>query len=95
LVPGLPAGSADHLAADVARIDARQEYVQRCQLGGLARAAERGVGAELRVRLYLARRLDEVDDDLDEILPLAARSAFDGKPSGPVEAWLERNGIEP
>jgi hypothetical protein len=44
--------------------------------------------------LYLAHRLDEVDDDPDEILRLAARSEFDGNPPAPVRAWLERNGIE-
>ena len=46
------------------------------------------------VTLYLAHRLDEVDDDPDEILALAARSEFDGDPPEPVAAWLERNGIE-
>jgi hypothetical protein len=46
------------------------------------------------VVLYLAHRRDEVDDDPDEILRLAARSEFDGKPPEAVEAWLERNGIE-
>ena len=45
------------------------------------------------VTLYLAHRLDEVDDDADEILTLAARSEFDGDPPPPVQAWLERNGI--
>jgi hypothetical protein len=46
------------------------------------------------VTLYLAHRLDEVEDDDDEILLLAARSEFDGKPPAPVEEWLTRNGIE-
>jgi hypothetical protein len=46
------------------------------------------------VTLYLAHRLDEVDEDPDEILRLAARSEFDGKPPEPVRSWLERNGIE-
>jgi hypothetical protein len=45
------------------------------------------------VTLYFAHRLDEVDDDPDEILRLAARSEFDGKPPAAVEAWLDRNGI--
>ena len=47
------------------------------------------------VTLYLAHRLDEVDDDPDEILRLAARSEFEGRPPQPVREWLERNGIEP
>jgi len=46
------------------------------------------------VTLYVAHRLDEVGD-ADEILRLAARAEFDGKPPEPVRAWLERNGIEP
>ena len=47
------------------------------------------------VTLYLAHRLDEIDDNPDEILRLAARSEFDGNPPEPVREWLERNGIEP
>jgi len=46
------------------------------------------------VVLYLAHRLDEVEDDPDEILALAARSEFDGRPPAAVEEWLTRNGIE-
>jgi hypothetical protein len=44
--------------------------------------------------LYLAHRLDEFDDDPDEILQLAARSEFDdGMPPG-VAAWLAERGVE-
>jgi hypothetical protein len=39
--------------------------------------------------LYLGHRLDEIDDDPDELLRLAARAEFDGKPPEPVTAWLE------
>jgi hypothetical protein len=46
------------------------------------------------VVLYLAHRLDEVEDDPDEILALAARSEFDGRPPEPVQEWLAANGIE-
>jgi hypothetical protein len=46
------------------------------------------------VVLYLAHRLDEVDDDPDEILVLAARSEFDGQPPETVRAWLRGNGVE-
>ena len=47
------------------------------------------------VTLYLAHRLDEIDDDPDEILQLAARSEFDGQPPAPVQDWLEQNGLSP
>ena len=38
--------------------------------------------------LYVAHRLDEVDDDDEELLRLAARAEFDGQPPEPVEDWL-------
>jgi hypothetical protein len=46
------------------------------------------------VVLYLAHRLDEFDDDPDEILALAARSEFDGEPPDTVQEWLGANRIE-
>jgi len=46
------------------------------------------------ITLYLAHRLDEVDDDPDDIVRLAARAEFDGRPPAPVTAWLEERGIE-
>jgi hypothetical protein len=42
--------------------------------------------------LYLGHRLDEIDDDPDELLRLAARAEFDGHPPEPVTAWLEDRG---
>ena len=45
------------------------------------------------VVLSLARRLDEVDDDPDEVLRLAARSEFSGQPPEPVADWLADAGI--
>jgi len=46
------------------------------------------------ITLYLAHRLDEVEDDPDDILRLAARSEFDGQPPVPVAQWLEARGID-
>ena len=46
------------------------------------------------VVLYLAHRLDEVEDEPDEILTLAARSEFDGHPPAPVQEWLSGNGVD-
>ena len=40
--------------------------------------------------LYLGHRLDEIDDDPEELLRLAARAEFDGHPPEPVSAWLEQ-----
>jgi hypothetical protein len=44
--------------------------------------------------LYLAHRPDEIDDDEEDLLRLAARAEFDGKPPEPVVAWLSERGVE-
>jgi hypothetical protein len=44
--------------------------------------------------LYLGHRLDEVDDDDEDLLRLAARAEFDGDPPAPVRAWLSERGVE-
>jgi hypothetical protein len=45
------------------------------------------------VVVYLAHRRDEIDDDADEILSLAARAEFKGSPPEPVAAWLSDRGV--
>src|SRR4051794_30857687 len=45
------------------------------------------------VTLYLAPKLDEVDDPPENILRLAARAEFDGKPPANIVAWLEDQGV--
>jgi hypothetical protein len=45
------------------------------------------------VVLYLAHRLDEYEDEPEEILRLASRSEFDGHPPAGVAAWLEDHGV--
>src|SRR3954447_16013373 len=45
------------------------------------------------VTLYLAHRLDEVDNTPENILLHAARAEFDGRPPDTVKAWLEDQGV--
>jgi hypothetical protein len=45
------------------------------------------------VAVYLAYRRDEVGDDPDRLLRLAARAEFEGEPPGPVADWLAARGI--
>jgi hypothetical protein len=45
------------------------------------------------VILYLAHRRDELDDDPADILRLAARAEYDGKPPGFIADWLEAQGV--
>ena len=44
--------------------------------------------------LYMGHRLDEVDDDPEDLLRLAARAEFDGSPPASVRSWLEERGVE-
>jgi hypothetical protein len=43
---------------------------------------------------YLAFRRDELGDDPDDILRLAARAEYDGNPPDNVRAWLEERGLD-
>jgi hypothetical protein len=45
------------------------------------------------VILYLAHRRDELEADRIELLRLAARAEFDGRPPEHVEAWLSEQGV--
>jgi hypothetical protein len=44
--------------------------------------------------LYLAHRLDEYDDDDEELLRLAARSESEGHPPERIRAWLAERGVD-
>jgi hypothetical protein len=44
--------------------------------------------------LYLGHRLDEIDNDEEDLLRLAARAEFDGNPPENVTAWLSERGVE-
>jgi hypothetical protein len=48
----------------------------------------------IAVATYLAFRRDEMDDDPDSLLRLAARAEYRGHPPDNVRAWLEERGIE-
>jgi hypothetical protein len=44
--------------------------------------------------IYLAHRLDEYDDDPQDIMRLTIRAEFSGHPDPPVAFWLREQGIE-
>ena len=46
------------------------------------------------VATYLAYRRDELDDDRENLLVLAARAEFDGKPPEPMAGWLAAQGVQ-
>lgn len=45
------------------------------------------------VMLYLAHRRDEVGDDPENILRLAARAEYRGSPPEPIADWLSDRGV--
>jgi hypothetical protein len=46
------------------------------------------------VAVYLAFRRDEVTDDPDDVLRLAVRAEYDGRPPANVANWLDDVGVE-
>jgi hypothetical protein len=48
----------------------------------------------IAVATYLAFRRDEIDEDPQDLLRLAARAEYDGQPPDNVRAWLEEQGVE-
>ena len=46
------------------------------------------------VATYLAFRRTEFERGRDELLALAARAEYDGKPPEPVASWLAEQGVE-
>ena len=52
-----------------------------------------GLEMAAAVATYLAHRRDELDQEPDELLRLAARAEFDGAPPAGVVSWLEERGV--
>ena len=47
----------------------------------------------IAVILYLAHRRDELEDDAETVLRLAARAEWSGKPPAAVQNWLDERGV--
>jgi hypothetical protein len=43
--------------------------------------------------LYLAHKRDELEDDPEDVLRLAARAEWKGQPPAAVQNWLEERGV--
>jgi hypothetical protein len=52
------------------------------------------VSTAVAVVLYLAYRRDEIDDDPEDILRLAARAEWKGHPPSAVVDWLAERGVD-
>ena len=53
-----------------------------------------GLQVAAAVAVYLAHRRDELDENPDHVLRMAARAEFEGKPPANVAQWLETAGID-
>ena len=53
-----------------------------------------GLQVAAAVTVYLAHRRDELDENPDHVLRMAARAEFEGKPPANVAQWLETAGID-
>ncbi len=53
-----------------------------------------GLQMAAAVAVYLAHRRDELEEDPAQVLRMAARAEFDGRPPANVADWLQSAGIE-
>ena len=53
-----------------------------------------GLQVAAAVAVYLAHRRDQMDEEPEHVLRMAARAEFDGHPPANVANWLESAGIE-
>ena len=53
-----------------------------------------GLQVAAAVAIYLAHRRDQLDEDPEDVLRMAARAEFDGKPPANVANWFDELGIE-
>src|SRR5579884_1440741 len=100
-----PAGDDARLGDLLAQFEDADEPVTAIQnLEERVALAVEGVDVEIEdpavsmaaaVILYLAHRRDELDDDADKILRLAARAEWRGDPPELVLDWLEQRGVSP
>jgi hypothetical protein len=97
-------GDADGLGAFLQRFEDRDEPVTALGEGGEREFFEQEGRLEgqdpepslvmaAAVATYLAFRRDEVTDDDADLLRLAARAEFDGKPPSYIADWLALRGV--
>jgi len=99
-----PDGEDEGLAQLLARLQDDDEPITAQADVELRLAEEKGaidpqdedpaVQMALAVATYLAYRRTEMSRDPEEILRLAARAEFDGKPPADVSDWLAARGVE-
>ena len=77
----------------ITTVQGLEERVALAQEGLEADADNPAVDVAVATILYLAHRRDELDDDPEDILRLAARAEWKGHPPAAVQNWLEERGV--
>jgi hypothetical protein len=70
-----------------------EERIALAAEGVDADAGDPSISVANAVILYLAHRRDEMDDDPDDVLRLAARAEWRGDPPEVVRDWLSDRGV--
>jgi hypothetical protein len=70
-----------------------EERIALAAEGVDADVADPSIAVANAVILYLAHRRDEMDDDPDDVLRLAARAEWKGDPPEVVRDWLADRGV--
>ena len=70
-----------------------EEHLAHVEEGADIAGDNPGVAVTIAVILYLAHRRDELEDDAEDVLRLAARSEWAGQPPAAVQNWLDERGV--
>lgn len=79
--------------APITALQNLEERLARAEEGADVEGDNPAVAMAVALILYLAHRRDELEDDPDKVLRMAARSEWKGQPPSSVLNWLEERGV--
>ena len=79
--------------APITAVQNLEERLAHAEEGADIEGDNPAVAMAVALILYLAHRRDELEDDADTILRLAARAEWKGQPTTSVLNWLEERGV--
>ena len=79
--------------APITAVQNLEERLAHAEEGADIEGDNPGVAMSIALMLYLAHRRDELEDDPEDVLRLAARSEWKGQPPLSVQNWLVERGV--
>ena len=79
--------------APITAVQNLEERLAHAEEGADIEGDNPAVAMAVALILYLAHRRDELEDDAEDVLRLAARSEWKGQPPAAVQNWLEERGV--